>query len=157
MAVVEPVDVRDRAVVQPALEPVDRALEPVESPLDAAPSRRHELDEDVQIVDARAPFGVDVELQPLEAADGLAGEPADLRDVPPDRKRLGAHAFANRGTKTLGDGRLEFRRSLRKQLERVTCALDRSLEHRRVGMAAGGLVEPPLRPLEGLRLHGHGR
>ena len=50
----------------------------------------HEVDEKREVVDARVPLGEELALEPLESSDRLVQQPADLGDVPRDRKHLGA-------------------------------------------------------------------
>ena len=140
MPVFEPVELGDRAVLERALQAVERPFEPVEAPVDALPARGDEIDEEREILDAGAPLGLDVGLDVLQAADRLVREAANLGEAPRDRRGLGAHPVADRGVQPVRDGRLEPGGLLRERLERLACALERRVERRRVG-AAAGLVE----------------
>ena len=60
------------------------ALEPV---ADALPARRDEVDEKSEIVDAGVALGEDVAFEPLEPADHLVEQAADLGQAAPDRER----------------------------------------------------------------------
>ena len=62
------------------------ALEAREARVDTAPARADEVDEEREVVDTRVPLGEEVALDPLEAADRLVQEAADLGDVPRDRE-----------------------------------------------------------------------
>ena len=62
-------------------------LEPV---ADALPAGRDEVDEQAEVVDARMPLGEDVALEPLEPANRLVQQAADLGQIAGDRKHFGA-------------------------------------------------------------------
>ena len=67
-------------------ERVDRAadggaLDLLEPGVDALPARRDEVDEQREVVDARVPLGEQVALEPLEPADRLVQQAADLGEV----------------------------------------------------------------------------
>ena len=69
---------------------VDRVLHTLEPVADALPAGRDEVDQQAEVVDARMPLGEDVPLEPLQPANRLVQEAADLRDVARDREHLGA-------------------------------------------------------------------
>jgi hypothetical protein len=153
VALVEPVDVGGRAVLERTLEQVADPLESIETALDAAPAQGDQVDEDGEIVDARSPLGVEVELEALEPADRLARETAHLRDVAPDRENLGAHARFDGRTEALRNGGLELRRPLGERLERFARPVDGGVERGRVRTVRGRLGEATPRALERLAFH----
>jgi S-adenosylmethionine:tRNA ribosyltransferase-isomerase len=154
LPLLEAVDLGDRAVLKRALQPVVGALEPVESPLDRPPAGGDQLDEEREVLDAGASLRVEVALEPFEAADRLAGEPAHFGEVPRDRNDLGAHAVLDRGAQPLRHARLEFGCSASELVERGASALERSSERRAVRRARARFGDSRAGPVERLPIHG---
>ena len=67
-----------------------RVLDTLEPVADALPAGRDEVDEQAEVVDARMPLGEDVALEPLEPANRLVQQAADLGQIAGDRKHFGA-------------------------------------------------------------------
>ena len=67
-----------------------RVLDALEPVADALPAGRDEVDEQAEVVDARMPLGEDVALEPLEPANRLVQQAADLGQIAGDREHLGA-------------------------------------------------------------------
>ena len=153
LAVLEPVEGGHRTLLERALEPVEDALQAVEPPLDPAPARGDEVDEKRQVLDAGAPFGVEVVLEALEAPDRLRRESANLGDVAADGENLGAQPVLHSGRQALGHARLELRGALRERLEALPGALERGLEGGPVGLPLARACEAPPGPLEGVVAH----
>ena len=65
-------------------------LETLKPSVNTMPPGADELDQEREIVDPRVPLGEQVTLEPLESANRLVQEAADLRDVARDREHLGA-------------------------------------------------------------------
>jgi S-adenosylmethionine:tRNA ribosyltransferase-isomerase len=125
-----------------------RTLEPLEPGVHAAPARAHEIDEESEIVDARMPLRQEVSLDPLEAADGLVEEAADLSDVPRDGEHLGPYAVAHRCADVLRYRRLELRGGHREGLDLVPRPLESGLDRRRLRPARGRVGDALLGTLE---------
>jgi S-adenosylmethionine:tRNA ribosyltransferase-isomerase len=151
--VLEAVELRDGALLEGALEPVERPLQPVEAPVDAAPAGGDQVDENGEIVDAGQPLGVHVTLKPLEPADRLVREAAYLRDMTADGDDLDAHALAQSCPEPLGDGRLELRGPARERFECLSGALEGRVQRSPVGGGGTGLAETDSGALDGLGFH----
>ena len=87
-------------------ERVDRAtdrgaLDLLQAGVDALPAGRDEVDEEREVVDTRVALGEQVALEPLEPADRLVQQAADLGDVTRDRQHLGAKPIVYRGADLL--------------------------------------------------------
>ena len=130
------------------------ALEAREPRVDAAPAGADEVDEKREVVDARVALGEEIALDPLESADRLVQQAADLGDVARDGKDLRSHAVAHRCTDVLGKRRLELRGGGRQRLDLAARALERGLDRRWLGPAGRGVRDALLRPLECLGIHG---
>jgi S-adenosylmethionine:tRNA ribosyltransferase-isomerase len=154
LAVVDPVDRGDGAVLERALDAVHDPLEAVEPPLDAAPAGGDEIDEEREVLDPRLALGREVALQPLEPANGLGGEPADLRNVAGDRQDLGPETLLESAAKLLRDARLELGRGLGKRLEAVLRLREGGLDVRRPGAVLVGAGEAHAGSFEGFAIHG---
>ena len=135
MPLVDPVQRSPWALVERALQTIDDALHPVESPLDSVPARCDQVDQKGQILDSGAPFGIQVALKPLEAPDRLTREPAYLGDVAPDGEHLGTEALLDGFAHAVRHGRLELGRAGCKLVERFPCSRECGLESGRFGMA----------------------
>ena len=101
------------------------ALEPL---ADTSPARGDEIDEQCEVVDTRVPLGQDVALEPLEPADHLVQQAADLGQGPPDRKYLGAQALVHGCADLLGQRPFELRRGCGQRLDLDARALERGLQ-----------------------------
>ena len=86
------------------------ALEPLQARIDAFPPRAHEVDEEREIVHACVALGEHFALEPLESADRLVQESANLGDVPRDWQNFRAQAVPNGATDLNGDRCLELGR-----------------------------------------------
>ena len=128
-------------------------LESFEPCVDAAPSRRHEVDEEGEVVHPRVALGEKVALEPLQPADRLVQESADLGDVSCDGKHLDPQAVADGGPDVLGDRRLELGRSRGERLDLGPRALERRVQHCRLRTSGRRVRDPLLRALEGLGVH----
>ncbi len=133
---------------------VDGVLDALEPVADALPAGRDEVDEQGEVVDARMPLGEDVALEPLEPADRLVQQAADLGEVARDREHLGAQAVVDGGADLLRQRSLELRRRLGERLDLGPRALQRRLELGRCDPARGRFRDPGLGPLECLFVHG---
>ena len=129
-------------------------LEALESRIDTAPTRAHEIDEQREVVDAGVSLGEEIALEPLEAANGLVEEAANLGDVPGDRKNLGSHAVANGRADVLRYRDLELGSGDCERLDLAPRALERGLDRRRLGSPGGGIRDSLLRTLEREGIHG---
>ena len=127
------------------------ALEPL---ADAPPARRDEVDEQCEIVDARVPLGEDVAFEPLEPADHLVEQPADLGQGAPDREHLGAQALVHGGADLLGQRALELRRGCGERLDLDARALERGFQLGRSDPPGRGFRDPRFRPFECPLVHG---
>ena len=133
---------------------VDGVLDPLEPVADALPAGRDEVDEQGEIVDARMPLGEDVPLEPLEPANRLVQQAADLGEVAGDRQHLGAQAVVNRCADLLRQRSLDLRCRLGERLDLRPRALQSRLDLGRCDPARGCFRDPGLGPLECLLVHG---
>ena len=95
------------------------------------------------------PLGEDVSLDPLEAADGLVRQAADLGEMAGARPELLANTVLDR----LGQAGLEPGRGRGKRLDRVSCPLERRVECRGIGATGGRVLDALLRAGYGLHVH----
>ena len=86
------------------------ALEALEAFVDTTPARADEVDEKCEVVDTCVPLGEEVALDPLDSANRLVQEAANLGDVPCDGEDLGTDAVPYGGTHVLRDRHFELRR-----------------------------------------------
>lgn len=86
------------------------ALESLEACVDTFPTRAHEIDEEREIVHTSVPLGEQLAFEPLESADRLVEQPADLGDVSRDRQDFCAKAVPNCASDLSGDRGLELGR-----------------------------------------------
>ncbi|MGZ4308661.1 MAG: hypothetical protein ACXVRG_04825 [Gaiellaceae bacterium] len=101
------------------------------------------------------PLGQEVALDPLEPADHLVGQAADLGEVPSDRLDLLAQAVLESAVDLRRERRLELRGGEAELLDLGPRPLERGVDGGRVSAAFGGLLEPFPRPLD--RVVGHRR
>ena len=140
-------------------ERVDRAtdrgaLDLLEPGVDALPAGRDEVDEQREVVDTRVALGEQVALEPLEPADRLVQQAANLGDVTRDRKHLGPEAVVHGGADLLRQHAFELGRGLGERLDLRAGALERGLELGRRDAAGRRCRDPRLRPLECTLVHG---
>ena len=133
---------------------VDGVLDPLEPVADALPAGRDEVDEQGEVVEARMPLGEDVPLEPLEPANRLVQQAADLGEVAGDRQHLGAQAVVHRGADLLRQRSLELRCRLGERLDLRPRALQSRLDLGRCDPPRGRFRDPGLGPLECLFVHG---
>ena len=100
------------------------------------------------------PLGEDVPLEPLEPANRLVQEAADLGEIAGDRQHLGAQAVVNRCADLLRQRPLELRRRLGERLDLRPRALQSRLDLGRCRPARGCCRDPGFGPLECLFVHG---
>ena len=115
---------------------------------------RDEIDEQGKVVDARVPLGEDVSLEPLEPANRLVQQAADLREVATDRQHFGPQAVVHCGADLLRQRSLELRCRLGESLDLCPRALQSRLDLGRCHPARGRFRDPGLGPLECLFVHG---
>ena len=112
-----------------------------------------EVDEEREIVDARVPLGEQVAFDPLEPADQLVHEAADLGEVAADRHHLRAEAVLHRVADAGRQRRLELGGRRRERLDLVARPLERRVERGRLDPSGSGLVDAGLRPLDRVGIH----
>ena len=137
--------VDDRAV------PLETFLELSQPLFDAAPTGRDEVNEETEVVDTRMPLGEEVALDPLEATDDLVHEAPHLGEMAGARPEVLAQPVLDR----LGEPGLELRRRRGKRLDGAPRPLECSFDRRGIGTAGRRLVQPLLRPLDGVEIHRH--
>ena len=103
-------------------------LDPRQALVDARQPARDELDEECKIVDACVPLGEEVALDPLEPADQLVHEAADLGEVACDRQHLLAEPVLHRVADACGEVRLEVGGGGGERLDLLACALERRVD-----------------------------
>ena len=130
-----------------------RALDAGEPGVDTAPARAHEVDEQREIVDSRMAFREEVTLDPLETADRLIQQTANLGDVACHREDLGAQAVSHRRADVRGNGRFELCRGRGERLDLVARALERSLDRAGRGTTCRGVRDPLLRTFQRQGIH----
>ena len=92
------------------------------------------------------PLGEDVALEPLEPADRLVQQPADLGELRRDGQRLGAQAVVNRGADLLRQRALELAGGCGEGLDLGPRALERRVDLGRRRPARGGFRDPRFAP-----------
>ena len=145
-----------RAILERPLDAVQDPLEPVEPPLHASPSGRDELDEKRKILHPGSALGVEIGLESPEPADGLAGEAADLGDVPGDREHLRPESLVQRVADALRHRRFELGGGLDEGLELLPRPVERRLDGGRVDAAFSDRGEAPAGPLQRVLIHARG-
>ena len=127
---------------------LERFLDPTQAVVDRAPAGVDQLDDQAEVVDARAALGEELGLDALKPADRLVGEPAYLGELTGDRAGLGADALADGVADLAGERRLELGGRLRERLDLGACALQggvhvgrRRLSLRRVCESFAGALE----------------
>ncbi len=130
------------------------ALEPLEPAVDAPPARRDEIDEEREVVDPGVPLGKQIAFEPLEPADRLIQEAANLGDVSRNREHLLTQAVTDRRADPLRQRALQLCGRSGQSLDLVARARERGLELRRRHPAGGGSRDPSLRAVQSLIVHG---
>ena len=100
------------------------------------------------------PLGEDVSLEPLEPANRLVEEAADLGEVARDRQHFGTEPVVHGGADLLRERSLELRRRLGERLDLRASALQRRLDFGRRDPSVGRFRDPSLGPLECFFVHG---
>ena len=139
--------VHDRAVRRQPL------LDPGEALLDAPPARGDEIDEEGEVVDAGVALCKQVALDPLEPADQLIHEPANLCEVAAHREDLGAQPVLDGVADAARERRLDLGGRGRERLDLLARALERRVELRGLDPSRCRLVDPGLGPLDRLGIH----
>ena len=93
---------------------------------------RDEVDEEREVVDACVPLGEQVALDPLEPADQLVHQAADLGEVAADRADLRAQPVLQRVADAARQRRLELGRGGGERLDLLARPLERRVELRRL-------------------------
>jgi S-adenosylmethionine:tRNA ribosyltransferase-isomerase len=96
----------------------------------------------------------DLALEPLEPANRLVQEAADLRDVARDRDDLGAEPVANSGRDLRRDRRLQVGRGAGERLHLSARPLEHRFQSPRVRAALGRFGDPLLCPFQCEFVHG---
>lgn len=140
-------------VLEVSLDAVERPFDPVEAAIHSAPARCDELDEECEVLDAGTPLGLEELLEPLEPADPLGGQAANLGEIARDGHNLRAESLLQGARELLGHRSLELRRRLREGLELLARPPERRLESKFV--VASGLQrdEPPSGPFQDVVVH----
>jgi len=99
-------------------------------------------------------LGEEIALTPLEAADCLIEEAANLGDVARDGKHFDPDTVAHCCTHVLRYRRLELRRRNRERLDLTPRALERRRHRSRLGPSCRGIRDPLLGTLECKGVHG---
>lgn len=149
----EAVDRGAGTILETPLQPVDRALEPVEAALHCAPAGGRQIDEEREVIDPCPPFGVQVALEALQAPDRLSREASDLGEVPRHRKDLRAHALPNRASEALRHRGLELGGAAGELVEGRARAFECRGEIRVDGCATAGFLEAFASAVEGVGIH----
>jgi S-adenosylmethionine:tRNA ribosyltransferase-isomerase len=125
-----------------------------ETRIDTAPARAYEVDQQSQVVHARLALGEELAFDPLEPADRLVEEAADLRDVARNRKDLRTQAVAHRFADVGRDRRLQLGRRCGESLDLLAGSLERRFEVRRMEPAVRGCRNTLLCPFQRGVVHG---
>jgi hypothetical protein len=145
---VEAVD--DRAVAgQSRLELRQPLVDTANAAINTVPAGSDEIDEQGEIVDAGMALGEDVSFDPLETADGLVRQAANLGEVASARPEVLLQAVLN----GLGQTGLEAGCGRGERLDCVPGALERRVERGRIGAACGRVLDPLLGAGYGLHVH----
>src|SRR5882724_12056854 len=99
------------------------------------------------------PLCEEVAFDPLEPADQLVHEAADLGEVAPDGADLLAQPVLERVADAARQRRLELGRGCGERLDLLAGPLERRVDLGRLHPAGSGLVDASLRPLDRLGVH----
>jgi hypothetical protein len=128
-------------------------LDALEPPLHALPSRRDQLDQDGEVVEAGVPLGLELGREAFEPPDREAREPAHLCQLAADGSRFGLNAFADGAPDLLGKRRLQLRSEHGEVLDADTRPVERRRDLPVPVRALLHGVEPRLSPLDRRLLH----
>ena len=134
----------------------DRVLDLLEPDADALPARRHQVDQQSEVVDAGVPLGKHVAFEPFQPPDHLVEQAADLGEAPSHRHDLRAHTFVHRGRDLVGQRPFELGSGRGERLHLDPGALERSLELGRSNPPRRCLGDPRLGPFECALVHEEG-
>ena len=118
------------------------------------PAGRDEIDEDTEIVERALRSVEDLLLQPLEPAERLIHEAADLGEVAADRRHLAGEPLAHRGAHLLGQRLLEPRGRPRERFDLDPRALERRVETGRLDSPGARLADAAHCTFENCFIHG---
>jgi len=130
------------------------ALETLETSVDSAPARAHELDEEGEIVDARMTLGEELAFEALQPSDRLVQQASYLGDVARDRQDLSSEAVANRDSDLCRNRRFEIGGGRGEGFDLGPRTLERGLQQPRLGTTGGCFGDSLLRPFESECIHG---
>ena len=130
------------------------ALESLESRIDSAPARAHEVDEQREIIDAGVPLGEQGTLEALESTDRLVEKPTNLGDVSRDREHLGSKTVPNGASDLRRNRGLELGCCDGERLDLESRAFECGFERRRLGATGGRVRNPLLRAFQCKAVHG---
>ena len=136
-----------------AFETAEASLELAEARIEPLPARRQEVNEHIQIRNARLPLGLERFLYAFEASDLLSRQPAYLGQVPSDRQHLFVHGLLKAAAHQLRDRRLELGCNLRERRELGACALEDTVQYGRIGGAVAQKADAGLCALDRVPVH----
>ena len=128
-------------------------FEPIESPVDALPAGRDQIDEQGEIVEPCVALGNQVLLESLEATDRVVEETLDLAEIPRDRKHLAAEAFLDRLTHAVRQCALERLGGGAERLDLLARAAQSRLEPTLFVPTLAGRCDALLRSFQCLFIH----
>jgi S-adenosylmethionine:tRNA ribosyltransferase-isomerase len=117
------------------------------------PAGADQVDEQGEVVDAGVPFAEQIGLEPLEAADDLVHQAADLGEIPADGTRLLADAVVNRRLDAARERRFELCCGRRERLDLLACPLEHGACRDSLVATRRGLLDPGLCPLDRVAVH----
>lgn len=118
-----------------ALKTAEPLAQLVEARVEAFPAGRKEIDEHLDVSDARMALGIECLLDALQASRLLSREPANLGQVAGDRQDLAARGLLNRAAKLLWDSGLELSRNFSKLRELAAGLLEDAAQLRHIRIA----------------------
>ena len=132
---------------------LERLFDAAQPLVDRTPARVDQVDEQAEIVDARASLGEQLRLDPLQPPDRLVREPAHLGELAGDRPGLDPDPLAD-GVADLARQRcLELCGGGRERLDLGAGPLERGLDVGRRGLAGRRLGEPFAGAVESVFVH----
>ena len=141
------------AVDRRASRLLKRLLDTTEAIVDGAPTRIDQVDEQSEVVHARAALGEQFRFDPLQAPDRLVREAAHLGKLPGHGPRFDPDPVADGLAHAVRKARLELGGGRRERFDLRSGPLEGGLDVARLGLPGLGFCEPLAGAIEGAFIH----